>query len=74
MDFRSEASAVVIRLRAAAPHTYMGELAFSIGAVAAFLLKVVANLILVELLVEICTKLERELHKKIEVLGSLTLA
>ena len=41
---------------------------------AAVLLKVVANLILVELLMEICTKLERELHKKVEVLGSLTLS
>ena len=52
----------------------MGELAFSIGAVAAVLLKVVANLVLVELIVEICTKLERELHNNIEILGSLTLA
>ena len=70
MDFRSEASAVVIRLRTAAPHTHMREFAF-IRAIAAILLELVAGLVLVELLMKICTKLERELHKKIEVLGTL---
>ena len=69
MDFLSEASAVVKRLRTAAPHTYMGELAF-IGAIAAIPLELAADLVLVELLMKICTKLERELHKKIEVLGT----
>ena len=73
MDFRSEASAVVVRLRTAAPHTYMRELAF-IGAIAEILLKLVADLVLVEHLMEICTKLEREFHKKIEILGDLTLS
>ena len=73
MDFRSEAPAVVVRLGTAAPDTYMRKLAF-IGAIAAILLKLVADFILVELLREICTKLERELHNKIEVLGSLALS
>ena len=73
MDFRSEASAVVVRLGTAAPHTHMRELAF-IRAIAAILLEFVANLVLVELLMEICTKLEREFQKKVEILGGLTLS
>ena len=51
----------------------MRELAF-IRAIAAILLELVANLVLVELLMEICTKLEREFHKKVEILGGLTLS
>ena len=70
MDFRNEASAVVIRLRTAAPHAYMRELTFSIRTLAIVLLKVVTDLVLVELLMRICTNLERELHNKIEVLGT----
>ena len=73
MDFRSEASAVVVRLRAAAPDTHVRELAF-IRAIAAILLELVADLVLVELLMEICTKLEREFHKIVEILGGLTLS
>ena len=73
MDFRGEAFAVVVRLRTAARHTHMRELAF-IGACAAILLELVANLVLVELLMEICTKLEREFHNIVEVLGGLTLS
>ena len=73
MDFRSEASAVVVRLRTAALHTYMRELAF-IGAIAAILLKLVANLVFVELLMKVGSKLEREFHKIVEILGVLTLS
>ena len=62
MDFRSEASAVVVRLRTATAHTYMRKFAF-IRAIAAILLELVADLVLVELLMEIRTKLEREFHK-----------
>ena len=51
----------------------MRELAF-ISAIAIVLLELEADLVLVELLVEINTKLEREFHKIIEILGSLTLA
>ena len=51
MDFRSEASAVVVRLRNAAPDTHVRELAF-IRAIAAILLELVADLVLVELLMK----------------------
>ena len=73
MDFRSEASAVVVRLRTAAPHTHVRELAF-ISAIASVLLELEADLVLVELLVEISTKLEREFHEIIEILGRLSFA
>ena len=73
MDFRSEASAVVVRLRTAAPDTHVRELTF-IRASAAILLELVANLVLVELLMKFCSKLEREFHVIVEILGSLTFA
>ena len=52
-NFRSETSAVVVRLRTAAPHAYMREFAF-IGVIAAILLKLVADLVLVKLLMKVC--------------------
>ena len=73
MDFRSEASAVVVGLRTAAPDTHVRELTF-IRASAAILLELVANLVFVELLMKICSKLEREFHKIVEILGGLTLS
>ena len=72
MDFRSEASAIVVRLGTAAPHTHMGELAFICAT--SMLLEFVADLVFMELLVKIRTKLEREFQNKIKILGSLTFA
>ena len=52
----------------------MRELAFVGRKLASMLLELVADLVFMELLVEMCTKLEREFHKIVEVLGSLTFA
>ena len=70
MDFRRKTHALVIGLGAAATHTYMRELAISTGAIAAVLLKVVADLILVELVDEVAAKLVWKFHKVVEVLDT----
>ena len=49
----------------------MRELTF-IRASAAILLELVANLVFVELLMKVGSKLEREFHKIVEILGGLT--
>ena len=51
----------------------MRELAF-ICAIASVLLELEADLVFMELLVEIRTKLVREFHNKIEIFSTLTLA
>ena len=51
----------------------MRELAF-IRAIASVLLELEADLVFMELLVEMSTKLVREFHNKIEILSRLTLA
>ena len=70
MDLRSEAPAVIVRLRTAAPHTHVRELAFICAA--SMLLELVADLVHMELLMKVRTKLQREFHKIIEVSGTLS--
>ena len=72
MDLRSEAPAVIVRLRTTASHTHVRELAFVVRKFASMLLELVADLVLMELPMKVRTKLQREFHKIIEVLGSLT--
>ena len=74
MDLRSEAPAVIGRLRTTASDTHMREFAFVVRKFASMLLELVADLILMELLMKIRPKLQREFHKIVEVLGSLTFA
>ena len=57
MDFRSETSAVVVRLRTAAPHTHMREFAFVVRKLASMLLELVADLVFMELLMKVRPKL-----------------
>ena len=74
MDFRSETSAVVVRLRTTASDTHMREFAFVVRKLASMLLELVADLVFMELLMKVRPKLQREFHKIIEILGSLTFA
>ena len=74
MDLRSEAPAVIVRLRTNASDTHMREFAFVVRKFASTLLELVADLILMELLMKVRTKLKREFHKIVEILGSLTFA
>ena len=62
--------ALVIWFRPAATHSNVGELAVSTGAPAAVPLKIVANLVLVELLVKIPAKLHKKFHDVLKVLGT----
>ena len=70
MDFRSEASAVVVGLGAAAYHAKVSEFACTAFAIAFVSLEVIAELILVELVNEVAAKLVREVQKVVEVLGT----
>ena len=74
MDSRSETSAVIVRLRTAASDTHMREFAFVVRKFASMLLELVADFVLMELLMKVRAKLQREFHKIVEVLGSLTFA
>ena len=71
MNLGLEAIAIIVRLRAAASHANMRELTLSINTPASLLLKIVADFVLVEFLVEIRTKRERKLHEGLEVLGTI---
>ena len=74
MDFRSEAPAVIVRLRTTASDTHVREFAFVVRKFASTLLELVADLILMELLMKVRAKLQREFHKIVEISGSLTFA
>ena len=72
MDLRSEAPAVIVRLRAATAHAYMRELAGPIRALASLPLEIVADFVFMKFLVKVRTKFVEEPHKIIEVVGSLS--
>ena len=74
MDLRSETSAVIIRLRTTASDTHVREFAFVVREFAGTLLELVADLVLMKFFVKVRPKLQREFHKIIEILGSLTFA